>query len=93
MLRSGWTDQQHFCLSCFFNHTKSTSKWQKDAPNFNIDGHYPVRELWDRASSCWQKILVHDSRSVLVVAHNAVNQALVATAMGTFPFLLIGSAK
>ncbi|XP_076903890.1 putative 2-carboxy-D-arabinitol-1-phosphatase [Bidens hawaiensis] len=57
-------------------------KWQKDAPNFNIDGHYPVRELWDRASSCWKKILVHDSSSVLVVAHNAVNQALVATAMG-----------
>ncbi|GKA50233.1 probable 2-carboxy-D-arabinitol-1-phosphatase [Tanacetum coccineum] len=25
------------------------SMWQKDAPNFNIDGHYPVRELWDRA--------------------------------------------
>ncbi|GKD12542.1 probable 2-carboxy-D-arabinitol-1-phosphatase, partial [Tanacetum coccineum] len=20
--------------------------WQKDAPNYNIDGHYPVRELW-----------------------------------------------
>ncbi|KAK9058649.1 hypothetical protein SSX86_023491 [Deinandra increscens subsp. villosa] len=57
-------------------------QWQKDAPNFNIDGHYPVRELWDRASSCWKKILVHDSSSVLVVAHNAVNQALVATAMG-----------
>ncbi|KAI7741119.1 hypothetical protein M8C21_002138 [Ambrosia artemisiifolia] len=57
-------------------------QWQKDAPNFNIDGHYPVRELWDRASSCWKKILVHDSGSVLVVAHNAVNQALVATAMG-----------
>ncbi|KAJ9558873.1 hypothetical protein OSB04_013487 [Centaurea solstitialis] len=57
-------------------------QWQKDPPNFNIDGHYPVRELWDRATSCWNKILVHDSRSVLVVAHNAVNQALVATAMG-----------
>ncbi|KAJ0810226.1 putative 2-carboxy-D-arabinitol-1-phosphatase [Helianthus annuus] len=57
-------------------------QWQKDAPNFNIDGHYPVRELWDRASSCWKKILAHDSGSVLVVAHNAVNQALVATAMG-----------
>ncbi|GJY28241.1 probable 2-carboxy-D-arabinitol-1-phosphatase, partial [Tanacetum coccineum] len=55
--------------------------WQKDAPNFNIDGHYPVREMWDRASSCWQKILVHDSRSVLVVTHNAVNQALVATGL------------
>ena len=48
-----------------------------------IDGHYPVRELWERARSCWTKILAHDSRSVLVVAHNAVNQALVATAIGT----------
>ncbi|QCD88099.1 phosphoglycerate mutase [Vigna unguiculata] len=57
-------------------------QWQVDAENFIIDGHYPVRELWDRARSCWTKILAHDSRSVLVVAHNAVNQALVATAIG-----------
>ncbi|KAG4974345.1 hypothetical protein JHK87_031166 [Glycine soja] len=60
-------------------------QWQVDAANFNIDGHYPVRELWDRARSCWTKILAHDSRSVLVVAHNAVNQALVATAIGLGP--------
>ncbi|KAF7152896.1 hypothetical protein RHSIM_Rhsim01G0207700 [Rhododendron simsii] len=57
-------------------------QWQIDAPNFNIDGHYPVRELWARARNCWTKILTHESRSVLVVAHNAVNQALVATAIG-----------
>ncbi|KAK2380144.1 2-carboxy-D-arabinitol-1-phosphatase [Trifolium repens] len=57
-------------------------QWQVDASNFIIDGHYPVRELWDRARNCWTKILAHDSRSVLVVAHNAVNQALVATAIG-----------
>ncbi|CAL5432291.1 unnamed protein product [Camellia sinensis] len=57
-------------------------QWQTDAANFNIDGHYPVRELWDRARSCWTKILTHESRSVLVVAHNAVNQALIATAIG-----------
>lgn len=57
-------------------------EWQVDAANFMIDGHYPVRELWERARSCWTKILAHDSRSVLVVAHNAVNQALVATAIG-----------
>ncbi|KAI0496817.1 hypothetical protein KFK09_023141 [Dendrobium nobile] len=57
-------------------------QWQKDAENFQIDGHYPVRELWDRAESCWSKILAHEGRSVLVVAHNAVNQALVATAIG-----------
>ncbi|CAN0916653.1 Probable 2-carboxy-D-arabinitol-1-phosphatase [Linum grandiflorum] len=57
-------------------------QWQGDAPNFIIDGHYPVRELWGRARNCWDRILEHESRSVLVVAHNAVNQALVATAIG-----------
>uniref|UniRef100_A0A2P2M686 2-carboxy-D-arabinitol-1-phosphatase n=1 Tax=Rhizophora mucronata TaxID=61149 RepID=A0A2P2M686_RHIMU len=57
-------------------------QWQVDAKNFNIDGHYPVRELWARAKHCWNKILAHESRSLLVVAHNAVNQALVATAIG-----------
>ncbi|KAK6163507.1 hypothetical protein DH2020_000371 [Rehmannia glutinosa] len=57
-------------------------QWQIDAPNFNIDGHYPVRELWSRARSCWTKILTHESSSILVVAHNAVNQALVATSIG-----------
>ncbi|KAJ3703555.1 hypothetical protein LUZ61_007260 [Rhynchospora tenuis] len=56
-------------------------QWQKDAPNFLIDGHYPVRELWDRARNCWDRILAHEGKSVLVVAHNAVNQALVATAL------------
>ncbi|XP_020577717.1 2-carboxy-D-arabinitol-1-phosphatase-like [Phalaenopsis equestris] len=60
-------------------------QWQQDAANFQIDGHYPVRELWDRAESCWNKILAHEGRSVLVVAHNAVNQALVATAIGLGP--------
>ncbi|GFQ02116.1 2-carboxy-d-arabinitol-1-phosphatase [Phtheirospermum japonicum] len=57
-------------------------QWQTDAANFIIDGHYPVRELWSRARSCWTKILTDESRSTLVVAHNAVNQALVATAIG-----------
>lgn len=57
-------------------------QWQIDAANFNIDGHYPVRELWARARNCWDKILTHDGKSVLIVAHNAVNQALVATALG-----------
>ncbi|XP_015079842.1 probable 2-carboxy-D-arabinitol-1-phosphatase isoform X1 [Solanum pennellii] len=63
-------------------HGEAFRQWQIDAPNFIIDGHYPVRELWARAKSCWDKILVHESKSVLVVAHNAVNQALVATAIG-----------
>ncbi|PSR95484.1 2-carboxy-D-arabinitol-1-phosphatase [Actinidia chinensis var. chinensis] len=57
-------------------------KWQIDAPNFIIDSHYPVRELWACARRCWTKTLTHESRSVLVIAHNAVNQDLVATAIG-----------
>ncbi|KQJ91762.1 hypothetical protein BRADI_4g39570v3 [Brachypodium distachyon] len=57
-------------------------QWQKNPPDFSIDGHYPVRELWDRARSCWERILAHEGKSVLVVAHNAVNQALVATSLG-----------
>ncbi|KAG7551551.1 Histidine phosphatase superfamily [Arabidopsis thaliana x Arabidopsis arenosa] len=57
-------------------------QWLEDPANFIIDGHYPVRELWSRARSCWPGILAHESKSVLVVAHNAVNQALVATAIG-----------
>lgn len=57
-------------------------QWQKDAANFSIDGHYPVRELWDRARKSWNKILAQEGKSILVVAHNAVNQALVATAIG-----------
>ncbi|CAA0404175.1 unnamed protein product [Arabidopsis thaliana] len=57
-------------------------QWQEDPANFIIDGHYPVRELWSRARSCWPGILAHESKSVLVVAHNAVNQALLATAIG-----------
>lgn len=60
-----------------------------DAANFNIDDHYPVRELWARARCCWTKILTHESKSVLVVAHNAVNQALVATAIGTVSHLIV----
>lgn len=44
-----------------------------------------MRELWDRARNCWNKILAQEGRSVLVVAHNAVNQALIATAIGTVP--------
>ena len=56
--------------------------WQKHASDFTIEGHFPVRELWERASACWQIILSHPGDSILVVAHNAVNQALVATATG-----------
>ncbi|RZC86197.1 hypothetical protein C5167_007382 [Papaver somniferum] len=53
-------------------------QWKKDAPYLEIDGHYPIRELWVR-------------ESVLVVDHNVVNQSLVATTivMGTEYFRVL----
>lgn len=58
--------------------------WQKAPADFTIDGQKPVVELWHRASLAWQRILLDADveGSALVVAHNAVNQALVATAVG-----------
>lgn len=62
-------------------------QWQTDAANFSIDAHAPVRELWYRASLAWRQLLCAEDDGVclLVVAHNAVNQALVATALGLPP--------
>lgn len=61
--------------------------WQQQPAEFEIDGRKPVVELWHRASMAWHDILLDDEvqSCVLVVAHNAVNQALVATATGLGP--------
>ncbi|GMH38031.1 hypothetical protein BSKO_05915 [Bryopsis sp. KO-2023] len=61
--------------------------WQKKPWDFEIDGHAPVRELWYRASLAWRDILLSDDScsTVLVVAHNAVNQALICSAVGLPP--------
>ena len=71
------------------------AQWKANPSAFEIDGHAPVRELWYRASLAWQHILsncVNDAideaeDDILVVAHNAVNQALLCTAMGLPPEL------
>jgi broad specificity phosphatase PhoE len=77
--------------------TKSEAKatpqyagWSKTPHLFELDGHAPVRELWFRASLAWRSILesassVRGDRHILVVAHNAVNQALLGTAVGWGP--------
>eukprot|EP00890_Picochlorum_soloecismus_P006795 jgi/Picsp_1/940/NSC_04425-R1_phosphoglycerate mutase len=66
------------------------AQWKANPSAFKIDGHAPVRELWYRASLAWQYILNGSMNNateeaeddILVVAHNAVNQALLCTAMG-----------
>lgn len=65
--------------------SKEYAEWKSHPAEFEIDGHAPVRELWYRASLAWQKILAAESDHCLVVAHNAVNQALICTALGLPP--------
>eukprot|EP01026_Neomeris_dumetosa_P044445 TRINITY_DN3745_c0_g1_i12.p1 TRINITY_DN3745_c0_g1~~TRINITY_DN3745_c0_g1_i12.p1 ORF type:complete len:522 (-),score=53.33 TRINITY_DN3745_c0_g1_i12:287-1813(-) len=71
--------------------------WQKRAHQFEIDNHAPVRELWYRASIAWMATLEKYDQvmqqqngeagggNLLVVAHNAVNQAMIAAAIGLPP--------
>ncbi|KAL6762074.1 phosphoglycerate mutase [Haematococcus lacustris] len=58
--------------------------WQQQPDQFQLMGHYPVREMWYRASLAWHRMLGSDFAwtTGLVVAHNNTNQALVATALG-----------
>lgn len=61
--------------------------WQRNPADFRISEHRPVRELWYRASLAWQHILAdpEGGSCALLVAHNAVNQALINTALGLPP--------
>lgn len=70
----------------------SQHKDWKDRPElFEIDGHAPCREMWHRGGLAWQQVvkLIEDANerdtrdlTVLVVAHNNMNQALIASALG-----------
>jgi probable phosphoglycerate mutase len=65
---------------------ESYANWKKNPRAFEIDGHYPVRELWDRATRVWNEtLLARRETKILVVAHNAVNQALIGSALGLGP--------
>jgi probable phosphoglycerate mutase len=47
---------------------------------------YPVCSLYERATQFWRDILPrHPGKTLLVVAHSAINRALIATALGKGP--------
>ena len=66
--------------------------WRGDSPEeFRLlSGRYPIRDLWARAASVWAHVLSDASagqaqargRGTLLVGHNGINQALLATAVG-----------
>jgi len=48
--------------------------------------YYPILSLYEQARQCWQHILSHPSgKTILVVAHNGINRALISTALGIPP--------
>ncbi|MEB3269036.1 MAG: histidine phosphatase family protein [Leptolyngbya sp.] len=66
-------------------------QWYHDPANFSMtlaDGSefFPVRSLYERAATFWQETLPHHSNhTLLVVAHSAINRALIGTALGLGP--------
>jgi len=77
------------------NYPDEYKAWRSDPVNFkmavpNDDGtttdFYPAREIWERAAGFWQKLLQdHAGQTVLLVAHSAINRALVGSAIGVGP--------
>ncbi len=45
--------------------------------------HFPVLALYEQATKFWKEILPqHPSKTILIVAHNGINRALISTALG-----------
>ena len=69
--------------------------WRQDPNEFRMviaaeDGtttdFYPVREIWERATAFWETLLnEHSGQTVLLVAHSAINRALIGSAIGLGP--------
>lgn len=48
--------------------------------------HFPVLALYAQAREFWQEILPrHQGKTILIVAHNGINRALISTALGISP--------
>lgn len=47
---------------------------------------YPIREIYQQATQAWAHLLdQHPGETIVVVAHSAINRALIATALGLGP--------
>lgn len=79
-------------------HAAAYATWKSNPEGFEIDGKAPVRDLWERAGEAWRELSGNlvapvpsspsssaPSPRFLVVAHNAVNQALISVAIGLPP--------
>ncbi|MBD2259935.1 histidine phosphatase family protein [Pseudanabaena sp. FACHB-2040] len=76
------------------NYPEEYRAWRQDPLNLvmQVPGEagtvafYPVREVHQQAERFWQHLLAHHAgQTVLVIAHSAINRALIATAIGLGP--------
>ncbi|KAM7500795.1 hypothetical protein LguiA_025209 [Lonicera macranthoides] len=64
---------------------KEYTTWREDPCNFNVNGIYPVRKLWETANEAWKEILFTPGENFLVVTHKSILRALICTALGLGP--------
>jgi broad specificity phosphatase PhoE len=76
------------------NFPEQFRQWRTDPANFLMDvpqgdkteAFYPVREIYQQAERFWQQLLAQqEGKTLLIVAHSAINRALVSTAIGLGP--------
>jgi probable phosphoglycerate mutase len=76
-------------------HPEIFDQWRTDPANMVMavpqpDGStvdfYPIRELYQQAARFWPELLAqHQGQTILIVAHSAINRALISTAIGLGP--------
>ncbi|MFQ3583539.1 MAG: histidine phosphatase family protein [Cyanobacteriota bacterium] len=64
--------------------------WRQHPENLELEGHFPVRNLWQQARDFWQTLAqgIPDQEeliNILVVGHSGINRALISTAVGLEP--------
>ncbi|MEO0536923.1 MAG: histidine phosphatase family protein [Cyanobacteria bacterium P01_A01_bin.123] len=58
----------------------------QDSGDGGTEAFYPMRELYQRAQEFWQTLLPnHPGQTILVVAHSAINRALISVALDIGP--------
>ena len=76
------------------NFPEEFHRWRTDPANFSMAipqggstiDVYPVRDLYQQAARFWQTLLAQDQgKTLLVIAHSAINRALISTASGLGP--------
>jgi phosphoserine phosphatase len=58
-------------------------KMLRPQPDGSQQEFFPVLSLYDQATTFWQGIIPqHQGQTILIVAHNGINRALISTALG-----------